>query len=344
MKFLTMKKIILFLMFSCFLTAQKIQYIELKNNIKDKNHIAKSFTLLDKRKDKTIGIVSHRKDPYEVKFEKDDLEKLFTEWFAENNKETGKTDYYLILEELAVKDIPAERSQMGHLQMKMVTFLKRNDKYYFLKKFNISKDYMQRDHAYITRAIAARISAELSNIINDSYDVKALNYPIAENELEDYEKNIKEKMPIYKADSLTNGVYMDFRSFVDQKKDLELIVRKNNEGKIKGVKRIDGYDNFKDYFAVIDNGIAYKKTPTCLIEIEKDEEGYFITAAAEELFPEQTNYYVAGAGGGLITALAVSVIDLAISRIRKQNAKYYRVGIDMLTGEYILPANFDKNK
>ena len=49
--------------------AQKDQFIELRNSIKDKNHFAKSLTLLDRREDKNIGIVSHRKDPFEVKFE-----------------------------------------------------------------------------------------------------------------------------------------------------------------------------------------------------------------------------------------------------------------------------------
>ncbi|MDR6526610.1 hypothetical protein J2787_001990 [Chryseobacterium rhizosphaerae] len=341
-----MKKNVLFILFSIFISAQKNQFIELRNNIKDKNHVAESLTLLDKREDKTIGIVSHRKEPYQVKFEKEDLEKLFSDWFLENNKKLGKTQYFLMLEHLKVKDIPGERSVTGHLEMQVSTFLKRNNKYYFLKKNRISKDYPQKDHAYITRAIAAKISSELANIVKDSYAETGLNIPVSENDLENYGKIISEQLPVYSSQSFTDGVYRDYKSFAEQKPDKELTVKKNKDGMIKGVKRIDGYDNLsKDVFAIIDNGIAYKKTPTSIIEIEKDNEGYFITASEEEIFPKSNTAVYLGAGvGGVIGGLVVAVIDITASKIRKQNALYYRVGIDILTGDYILPENFDKTK
>jgi len=341
-----MKKIALFFLFSVFISAQKNQFIELRNNIKDKKHVASSLTFLDRREDKSIGIVSHRKDPYEVKFEKEDLEKLFSDWFLENNKELGQTKYFLMLEHLKVNDIPAERSVSGHLEMQMSTFLKRNDKYYFLKKTSISKDYPQKDHAYITRAIAAKISSELTDIVTDSYTEAGLNIPISEIDLGNYQKIISERLPVYNSQSFTDGVYRDYKSFAEQKPDKELTVRKNKDGVIKGVKRIDGYDNLsKDVFAIIDNGIAYKKTPTSIIEIEKDNEGYFITASEEEIFPQSNTAIYVGAGvGGIIGGLVVAVIDIAASKIRKENALYYRVGIDTLTGEYILPQGFGKSK
>jgi hypothetical protein len=341
-----MKKTLLFFLFSVFISAQKNQFIEFRSNIKDKNHIAQSLTLLDRRDDKTIGIISHRKEPFEVKFEKDDLEKLFSDWFIEDNKERGKTQYFLMLEHLKVNDIPAERSVTGHLEMRMSTFLKRNDKYYFLKKIRISKDYPQKDHAYITRAIAAKISAELTNIVKDSYTETGLNVPISETDLGNYEKIISEQLPVYSSQSFTDGVYRDYKSFAEQKPDKEFTVKKNKDGVIKGVKRVDGYDNLsKDVFAIIDNGIAYKKTPISIIEIEKDNEGIFIIASQEEIFPQtNTAIYVGAGAGGIIGGLVVAVIDIAASKIRKQNALYYRVGIDKLTGEYILPENFGKSK
>lgn len=342
-----MKKIILFLLLSVFISAQKNQIIELRSNIRDRNHVAQSLALLDKREDKTIGIISHRKEPFEVKFEKDDLEKLFSDWFLEDNKERGKTQYFLMLEELKVKDISAERSVMGHLEMRVSTFLKRNDKYYFLKKIRISKDYPQRDHAYITRAIAARISSELSNIVKDSYTETGLNVPISETDLGNYERVISEQLPVYSSPSFTDGVYRDYKSFAEQKPDKEFTVRKNKDGVIKGVKRVDGYDNLgKDVFAIIDNGIAYKKTPISMIEIEKDNEGIFIMASQEEIFPQYNNTPIivgAGAAGAIGGLIAAVIVDVAASKIRKQNALYYRVGIDKLTGEYILPENFGKS-
>jgi len=105
-----MKHILLFFLFSGSLFAQKTQSIQLRQSIKDKNKLANSLTLIDRREDKTIGIVSHRKEPYEVKFEKEDLEKLFSDWFLEDNTVQGNIQYFLVLENLKVYDIPAERS------------------------------------------------------------------------------------------------------------------------------------------------------------------------------------------------------------------------------------------
>ncbi|KMQ69739.1 hypothetical protein ACM39_01430 [Chryseobacterium sp. FH2] len=342
-----MKKIVLFFLFPIFISAQKNQFIELRNSIKDKNHIAQSLTLIDRREDKNIGIISHRKEPYEVKFENEDIEKLFSDWFLEDNKEGGNTKYFIMLEYLKVKDISEKRSTTGHLEMKVSTFLKRNDKYYFLKKANISKDYPQKDHAYITKVIAAKISSELANIIKSSYTEKGLSVPISEMDLGNYEKIISEQLPIYSSGSFTDGVYRDYKSFAEQTPDKELMVRKNKDGIIKGVKRVDGYDNLgRDVFAIIDNGIAYKKTPTNIIEIEKDNEGIFIMASQEEIFPQYNSTpIIVGAGSaGIVGSLVAVVIDAAVTKIRKQNALYYRIGIDRLTGEYILPENFDKPK
>ncbi|SIS91864.1 hypothetical protein SAMN05421786_10397 [Chryseobacterium ureilyticum] len=341
-----MKIKLLFFLFPLFISAQKYQFIELRKSIKDKNHHAKSLTLLDRREDKFIGIVSHRKDPYEVKFEKEDLEKLFSDWFIEYNKERGNNQYFCMLEYLKVEDVPTERSVKGHLDMRASTFLKKNNQYYFLKKNRISKDYHQKDHAYITRAIAANISSELSSIIKDSYDIKEFNIPLSEMEIENYEKVISEQLPIFRSAPFTDGVYRDYKSFAEQNPDKELVVKKNKDGVIKGVKRVDDYDNLnKEVFAVVDNGIAYKKIPTSIIEIEKDNNGFFIMVSEEELFPQNNAMTITGAAAfGLIGGLIGAVIDAASSKARKQNAKYYRVGIDALTGEYILPENFGRLK
>lgn len=341
-----MKKRLLFFLFPIFISAQKYQFIELRKNIKDKNHTAESLTLLDRREDKFIGIVSHRKEPYEVKFEKDDLEKLFSDWFIEYNKERGSNQYFFMLEYLKVEDIPTERSVKGHLEMRTATFLKKNNQFYFLKKNRISKEYQQKDHAYITRAIAASISAEFSNIIKDSYDIKELNIPVSETDIENYEKVISEKLPIFSSEYFTDGVYSDYKSFAEQKPNKELMVRKNKEGVIKGVKRVDDYDNLnREVFAVVDNGVAYKKTPTNLIEIEKDNNGFFIVTSEDELFPQNNTMTIAGAASfGIVGGIIGAVIDVASSKARKQNAKYYKVGLDALTGEYILPDNFVRSK
>lgn len=87
------------------------------------------------------------------------------------------------------------------------------------------------------------------------------------------------------------------------------------------------------------------KTPVSFIEIEKDNDGFFIIASEEELFPQNNTMTIAGAVSfGIVGGIVGAVIDGATSKARKQNAKYSRVGIDRLTGEYVLPENFGKSK
>jgi len=341
-----MKKNILFLLLSLIVSAQKVQYIELKNNINDKKNLAGALTLIDKREDHNIGTVSHRNIPYEVKFEKDNLEELFSDWFSKENKIKGTVQYFLMLESLKVKDIAADNPIPGNLEMKVSTFFKRNNRFHFLKRVTISKNYRQRDDAYIPKVIAAQIASEITRIIKNSYEETGLGIPIAPADLDNYEKIVSGHLPVYTTDSLKDGVYTDYKSFAEQQPSKDLTVRKNKEGIIKGVGRVDDYDNTKETFAIIDNGIPYKKTLTSFIEIEKDEKGYFITASEEELFAENKTTMLIGAGiaGGAIGGLVVAVIDMTASKIRKQNAKYFRVGIDTLTGEYILPKNFRRSR
>ncbi|GAB0154801.1 hypothetical protein CHRYSEOSP005_00610 [Chryseobacterium sp. Alg-005] len=185
----------------------------------------------------------------------------------------------------------------------------------------------------------------MTNIVKESYKEPILNISISENELENYENAISEKMPIFSSNPFIDGVYTDYESFAQQKPDKELVVKKNKNGEIKGVKRIDDYDNFKAIFAVVDNGIAYKRTPTSLIEVEKDNDGYFIIASEEEIFPQQNTSTIVGAAtGGAIGGIVGAVMDVVAAKIRRQNATYHRVGIDKLTGEYILPEGFRKYK
>lgn len=68
-------------------------------------------------------------------------------------------------------------------------------------------------------------------------------------------------------------------------------------------------------------------------------------ASEEDIFPQQNTSTIVGAAtGGVIGGLIGAVIDVATSKSRRQNAKYHRVGIDRLTGEYILPEGFRKYK
>jgi len=332
-----MKQILLFFLFSGMVFAQKTQFIQLTQSIKDKNKIAKSLTLIDRRDDKTIGTVSHRKEPYELKFEEENLENLFQKWFLEDNKTPGNTEFLLILEELKAGDEQKGKLVIGKLKLKMVTFIKRNDKYYFVKRINIMKDYKPNDHAYITRAIAYKISLEISSLIKDSYSEPITNFPISESELNDYEKVISGKFKLFNSEKLTDGVYTDYRSFYKQEPNNDYSVKKNNKGVITGVSNIKGYDTYtNDVFAIVDNGVAYRSTPFRLIEMVKEDNKFYVLSSKEELFPtNNAGAAVAGALiGGIVGGVIGAVIDASSTKKNIEKAGLSKIEIDPLTGEY----------
>jgi hypothetical protein len=95
-----MKKIILFLMFSVSLAAQKIEFVKLNGNIKDKNTRTRSLTFIDNRIDKVIGSIADKKETAEIKFENEDLKNYIEKWFSDDNKKLGTNDIVIMLEEL----------------------------------------------------------------------------------------------------------------------------------------------------------------------------------------------------------------------------------------------------
>jgi len=339
-----MKKLILFLLFSPFIFAQKIQLVELSQSIKDKNKIAKSLTIIDYREDKAIGNVSHRKELMELKFEDENLSNLIQKWFSEDNKSVGSTDFIIIIDELKAHDEQKEKSVIGKLKIKMATFVKRNDKYYFIKRVNNSYQYEPKNHAYIPKAIASRISEEMSSLIKDSYSQPVTQYVITENELPNYEKVILGKIKALNSEILIDGVYTDYKSFFKQEINKDYSLKKNKDGKLTGVSNKNNYDTFStDVFAIVDNGIAYRSTPLRLIEMQRDENGFFLMSSKEELYPQNTSTLtITGAAmGGVIGGVIGAVIDSSARKNNIKRAGLYRINIDSLTGDYIFSEKED---
>ncbi|ANF50727.1 hypothetical protein A0O34_09415 [Chryseobacterium glaciei] len=337
-----MKKIILFLLFSVFLSAQKIGVIELKQSIKDKKAFSKSLTLIDNRENKEIGKVTEKEGFGEVKFANEDLKTFIPNWYSEDNKGTGNNDIVLMLEELKIYDeqTPNEKIMFGKAKIKISSFLKRNDKYYLINRFDNVIVCDPRKTSSIVKYLSQNISDVITEFIRASYTNLVLSQYIPENEINNYYsyliKNNKSLAP-----ELKDGVYLDFKTFSNQEPAFGYFIEKNKKGRFVRMKNKEEIVSLSNAFIYVEAGKAYRFTPVGFLEMKKNEKGFYIIASRAELFAEtKTGGVMIGAmAGGIVGAAIGAAIDSgsnkgAMNGFGFKSATMTNVYIDSLTGSF----------
>jgi hypothetical protein len=183
-----MKKTFFFLLLSFLLSAQRVEYVKFNGNIKDKNSKTKSLTFVDNRTDKVIGTITDKNETAEIKFENEDLKKHIEKWFSDDNKKLGNTDIVVMLEDLKVYNEKDENKDFPYakLKIKISSFLKRNDKYYFINRFDNVIVCNPKTTAHAQRYLAPRISDIITEFIRASYSNIVSGAFIHENEINNY--------------------------------------------------------------------------------------------------------------------------------------------------------------
>lgn len=336
-----MKKVFFFLMIAVSLSAQKTEVVELKQNIKDRKGNTKAITVIDNRADKEIGNIPFRKETFTLKFANDDLKSYIEDWFSKDNKAKGNNDIVLMLEDLkAYNENPEEKTSMTKIKFKFSSFIKRNDKYYFL---NRTQNVIISDSNF-PKYIASQISNVVTGIIKESYVSVPLRSAMSEEDLTNYEKYVTGNSPLFGGTELKDGVYKDFRSFYEQKPEPNYVTDKNKKGRVTHIKDINADVNNEiigneEVFGYIENGKAYRSTPAGYLEMIRDEKGFYVVATKAELFPANNgNGEMIGAmAGGMIGALIGAAIDSGSNRRGKNvdTSDIPNVYMDSLTGKYI---------
>lgn len=339
-----MKKIIVFFLFSVFLSAQKTEIIELKENIKDRKGFTKSLTLIDNRADKEIGKVSNKKGEVEIELPEGDLKSFIEAWFAQDNKVKGNNDIVLMLEDLKVYDEQAENDiiMYAKAKIKISSFLKRNDKYYFINRFDNVIVCDPKRTASVSKYLSLTIEEILAEFIKTSYSNPVLSQYIVENDIANYNADFSKNNKSLNQE-LKNGVYLNFKSFSDQKPAEGYYFEKNKKGKVVRIKNQEDLTiSLGETFGYVDGGIAYRLIPTGFQEMKKDEKGYYIITSRAQLFTEKSgNGAMIGAvAGGLVGAAIGAAIDsgsniAAVKGFGFKSPTMTKVYIDSLTGAYI---------
>lgn len=327
-----MKNLLLFVLLSNFIVAQNSKIIELNSNIKDRKNQVKSFMLTDSRTDRNIGTVIYHGSPVEMIFESENAKTAFENWFLSDNKKTdGNKDINILLENLKI-----ENSTQGFpvVTMKISSFMKANGKFYFIDRYQNSQSFLPSS---TPKTISDQISRTFADFIKGTYTKLPISIGIPEAEVSNYEQYLSKTLPIFNTNPLKEGVYEDYKGFRSQKAVDNYHIVKNKKQEIV---RVENNENLQvlnnDFYAFVDNGIAYKATPVGFLEIFKDEKGLYLITNKEELIPKNNGTMIIGAGlvGGL-AGVAISLMIDSQSRKNRSDGGFYKVYLDALTGDYI---------
>lgn len=340
-----MKKLLLFLLFSVSLTAQKTETINFKQNIKDIKSLTKSLTLIDNRPDKEIGKVTQKSGEVEIKFADDDLKTFVQNWFLDDNKQKGNNDIVVMLEDLKVYDeqSPNDKYMFGKAKIKISSFIKRNDRYYFINRFDNVIINDPRNKSGVARFLAQSLSDIITEFITASYTNSVLSYYIPENEINNYEAYLSKNYKAFNNSDLKDGVYLNFKSFYTQEPAPDYHLNKNKKGKVTSIKNRDDLSiSYAGTFCYVDQGKAYKFTPSGFKDMIKDSKGFYIVTSRDQLFAENKSggIIIGAMAGGLVGATIGAAIDSGSNRgsvkgFGYRSATISNVYVDSLTGTYI---------
>ncbi|MFC3160019.1 hypothetical protein SAMN05443633_11641 [Chryseobacterium arachidis] len=341
-----MKKIILFLMFSVSLIAQRVELIKLNGNIKDKNSRTKSLTFIDNRTDKFIGTIADKKETAEIKFENEDLKNYIENWFLNDNKKLGNTDVVVMLEELKIYDEQNENKDypFAKLKIKMSSFLKRIDRYYFMSRFDNVIVCNPKLTTHPQRFLAPQIADIMTEFIKLSYSYSVTGAYIPENEINNYDKYLSQNYKAFNNYELKDGVYNDFKGFYNQEPNAQYSIKKNKKGKVTGLLHNGADVSYSEMYCYVDGGKAYKLTPVGFDEMKKDDKGFYIYTSRVNLFAggKGSGIIVGAVLGGIPGALIGAAIESgtnppngAVQGIGYRSSQESNVYIDSLTGAYI---------
>lgn len=339
-----MKKIVLFLLFSGSLFAQKTEIIDLSKSIKDNKNSVNKLVVIDQRPNKEVGHVLFHKDQVNIIFE-NNAEKDITDWFYKNNPVRGKDELVFLLENLEITEDKREKFSIGKLNLRASTFIKKEDGYHFLFRKDTVASVSSRTTPYLAQSLSKKVTLIFADLFKNSYQKTPWELTVSESELPNYAALLKDKLDILKTDKLKDGVYKDYYSFFTHNPEPGFTLKTNDKGVV--TKAVNGEEKkaIRHFYAFVHNGIAFKNIPVGYVEIFKNDQGLFIEVKKSELFPEASvnGAMIGGMAGGLIGGIIGAAIDVGIQS-KKRGISGPEVYLDPFTGYYILPEDFGKTK
>lgn len=284
---------------------------------KAEKSLYKTLTLIDARVDSTnLGIV--QKGAFNSKARVVPTVPLKTQFqtllntINGNDAENGELVLYL--KQLSFAEITGSFSEKGYCYFQAFLFNKTDDgRYQPLNKIDSVITHSSMD---VTKATMKKGSEMISDFIVKNIDKKNSTQEFyTYNDLINYDKIEKSKIPLYNANKLNDGLYPDFESFRDQKPsaivvsnvkigpDKEKIIRVYNQvdNKEKEIKK-------QDYYALVyqSQPYIYSDLENGFLKLTKREDGDFYFIGRAKSNPKMGNVVLATAFFGIIGGLVAS--------------------------------------
>ncbi|SFI39966.1 hypothetical protein [Halpernia frigidisoli] len=284
---------------------------------KAEKSLYKTLTIIDARVDSTnLGIV--QKGAFNAKARvvptiplKNQFQALLN---TINGNDAGNGELVLYLKQLSFAEITGSFSEKGYCYFQAFLFNKTDDgRYQPLNKIDSVITHSSMD---VTKATMRKGSEMISDFIVKNIDKQNSSQEFYSfNDLINYDKIEKSKIPLYNAEKLNDGLYTDFESFKDQKPSTILVTNvKTGPDKEKIIRIYNQVDTKEkeikkqDYYALIyqSQPYIYSELENSFLKLTKREDGdlYFIGRAKSN--PKMGNVVLATAFFGIIGGLVAS--------------------------------------
>ncbi|MCS3530237.1 hypothetical protein [Chryseobacterium sp. JUb7] len=341
-----MKKIlqITFILISIISFAQGQEIIKERGNLSNpKGNIYKSLDVIDQREDQKIGQMpfGDQKEMKEIVFPTT-VNNFLSQWYTDSNHKGGKHEMVLVLKKLktSVGETVGKETE-ADIDFSAQTFLKEGENYRFLYKKDTVFSFKNKN---ISDAVVKNIPVIIAMFMKKTYTMKPSENKVTIEALTDYETYVKNNSEAYKNTQLKDGIYLNHMSFLNQTPESGYILEKNEKGQVlKAVKEENGKKDkisANEMFAYVENGKAYKKTYSGFLEINRNENGFYIVSNRGFILPVRNSAVfvsVGGAQGGMYGGIAVGLVGIFERSLRQNKMKkdeMTEIYIDPLTGEY----------
>ncbi|WP_276877954.1 hypothetical protein [Chryseobacterium joostei] len=275
--------------------------------------------------------VSDRKA--KVKFSSS-FEEQLTKMFDKGIDKSSAKDQELFfqLRDLNYLEVTIDFTQYGYFDFKGLIFGGKDNQYQLIKKIDttlvlykmdVTKEMEKQSLNYIKNSIFESVSA--SPIDNRVYTLEDIN---------NYDKIAKSRLPLYTNQKLTDGIYLNYKSFNMQTPDQPIDEIQMEQGMITKVTYMDDKGKKKnakkDSYAVVYQGRPFVLYADELYPMRKTPEDFYFISKLHEL-PNGKRQFSGGITVQLISGVVGGVIGVLI---KMGKAKQYECRLDYFNGKY----------
>jgi len=245
-----------------------------------------------------------------------------------------KKTLLLQLRNLRFREETKATSERGFCNIRISLYEEKDGAYHFINTIDTIINVKAMDvTGKLLKTTSELIISELKQnltLIPEDY-----NMPFSVNDLANIDGLEKNNIPIYNTNTLTDGLYIDFKSFANQTPAYTQLQVKRENGDVKEVKinnpeKPDKWKKIKpkDYYAVVVEGNPYLAHPNGYFPIIFENDDYFVRTYAH------VNSSINGAQVGL--AIGFGIIGGMLFLPAGGGMEPVTAKLDHLNGDFII--------